>query len=65
MGKISPKKRQFKIRKIRQRREKIRKLKEKYLATKSKKKKEEIAEKMRKVSPRSPIEEILGIKKEK
>lgn len=65
MSKISRERRRFKIKRKRERRKKIKKLKEKYFATKSKTKKDEIAEKMRKTSPHSPIEEILGIKKEK
>jgi len=62
MSKVSKKRRQFEIKTKQKRRKKLKKLKEKYLATKSKRKKEEIIEKMKRIFPRSPIEEILGIK---
>ncbi|MBZ9578565.1 hypothetical protein KJA14_01810 [Patescibacteria group bacterium] len=65
MSKVSRKRRQFKIKRKGKRKKKLRKLKEKYFASKSKKEKEEIIEKMKKTSPHSPIEKILGIKKEK
>ena len=63
MGKISPKRRQFEIKRKRKRRKKIKKLKEKYLKTKGKKEKEKIIEKMKRVSPHFPIEEFLEVKK--
>jgi len=65
MSKISRKRRQFEIKRKRKRRKKLRKLKEKYSTAKTKKEREEIIEKMRKIAPHLPIGEILGVKKEK
>lgn len=62
MSKASQKRRRFEIERKLKRRRKLKKLKEKYLSSKSKKKKEEIIEKMKRISPRSPMKEILGIK---
>ncbi|MBZ9572476.1 hypothetical protein KJA15_04040 [Patescibacteria group bacterium] len=64
MSKISKKRRQFKIKRGKKKRKKIRKLKEKYFTTQSKEGKGKIIEKMRKISPHSPIEETLSVKKE-
>lgn len=65
MSKISQKRRQFQIKRKRKTREKIKKLKEKYSSAKSKKEKEQIIEKMKKISPFLPVEEILNISKNK
>ena len=62
MGKISPKKRQFEIKKKRKRKEKIKKLKEKYFATKNQKEKEKIAQKLKKIVSPGLAEEILSKK---
>lgn len=64
MSKASQKRRRFKIKRKLKRKRKLKKLKEKYFAAKSKKGKEEIIEKMKRISPNSPIEKILEIKKE-
>lgn len=61
MGKISPKRRQFEIKRKRERRKKIKKLKAKYLAAKTKEEKEKILEKILKIAPHYPIEEILKL----
>jgi len=65
MSKISPKRRQFEIRKKRKRREKIKKLKEKYFQSQSKEEKERIKEKLKKIAPHLRVEEILREKGEK
>jgi len=65
MSKVSPRRRQFVIKKRRKRRAKIQKLKEKYLQTKTKKEKEALVEKIKKISPHYPIEELLRVKNEK
>lgn len=65
MSKISRKRRQCEIKRKRKRRKKLRKLKEKYFTTNSKKEKERIIEKIRKIAPHLPIGEILGVKKKK
>ena len=51
MGKISQKRRQFEIRRKRERRKKIKKLKERYLAAKSKEEKERIIKKIKRIAP--------------
>ncbi len=61
MGKISPKRRQFEIKKKRNRRKKIKKLKAKYLSATTKEEKEKIIEKILKIAPHYPIEEILKL----
>lgn len=65
MGKISPKRRQFVIKSRRKRKVKIQKLKEKYFQAKKKKEKEDILEKIKRIAPHYPAEELLGIKNEK
>jgi len=64
MSKVSPKRRQFNIRKKSRRRKKLKKLKERYSQVKTKKEKERIVEKIKRISPYLAIEEILKIKKE-
>lgn len=61
MSKISQKRRQFEIERRQKRRKKIEKLKEKYLKAKTKEEKEEIIEKILKIAPHYPIEEILKL----
>lgn len=61
MGKESPKKRRFKIKQKQKRRKKIKKLKEKYLKAKTREEKEKIIEKILKIAPHYPIEEILKL----
>lgn len=65
MGKVSIKRRQFIIRAKRKRKQKIRKLKDKYLEAKSKSEKEKILEKIKKIAPHYPDQEILKLTKEK
>jgi len=64
MSKISQKKQHFKIKRKRERRKKIEKLKEEYLAAKTKEEKEKILEKIQKIAPRYPVEEISKLGKE-
>jgi len=59
MAKISEKRRKFIIKLKQERRKKIKKLKEKYLIAKTKEEKEKILEKIQKIAPHYPIEEIL------
>jgi hypothetical protein len=59
MSKISQKRRQFEIKRKRERRKKIKKLKEKYFKAKNEKEREKIVEKLRKIAPHLRIEEIL------
>lgn len=61
MGKVSQKRRQFEIRKRREKRKKINKLKKKYLVAKTKEEKERILEKILKIVPHYSIEEILKL----
>lgn len=63
MSKIKPKRRKFEIKKKQKRKEKIKKLKEKYLLAKNKEEKETILEKIKKIAPHYPIEEILKLDK--
>lgn len=60
-AKESLKRRRFIIRLKRKRREKIRKLREKYQKAKTKEEKEKILEKILKIAPHYPIEEILKL----
>lgn len=60
-AKESPKRRRFQIRQRQKRREKIKKLKEKYLRAKTQEEKEKIIEKISKIAPHYPIEEILKL----
>lgn len=64
MSKISPKRRSFEIKSRWKRRWKIKKLKEKYLKAKSEKEKEKIIEKILKISPSYPLEELSKEEKE-
>ena len=59
VSKISPKRRRMKIKQEIKKRQKIQKLKEKYSLAKSQKEKNEILEKLKKISPFYPIEEFL------
>lgn len=60
-AKESPKRRYFQIRQKQKRRKKIKKLKEKYLKAQTKEEKERIIEKILKIAPHYPIEEILKL----
>jgi hypothetical protein len=61
VAKETPAKRKFLIRKKQKRRKKIKKLKEKYLKAKTKEEKERIIEKILRIAPHYPIEEILKL----
>lgn len=61
MGKISPKRREFEIKKKRKRRKKLKKLKEKYFKATSEEEKKRIIEKIQKIAPHRKVEEILGV----
>jgi len=63
MSKISTKRRQFQIRAKRKRRQKIKNLKEKYFEVKSKQDKKELLEKIKKIAPHYPVEQILKLVK--
>jgi polyribonucleotide nucleotidyltransferase len=63
MSKISPKRRQFEIRKKRKRKQKIKKLREKYFKAKDEKERMKILEKMKKICPHLSEKELLGEKK--
>lgn len=63
MGKISVKRRQFKIKAKRKRKKKIEELRKKYLKAKNKGEKEKILEKIEKIAPHYPIEEVLKLDK--
>lgn len=62
-AKESPKRRRFQIRQKQKRREKIKKLKAKYLKAETAQEKEKIIEKILKIAPHYPIEDILKNKK--
>lgn len=59
MSKISPKRRQFEIKKKQKRRKKITKLREKYFITKSQEEKEKILQKVQRLAPHLSIKEFL------
>jgi len=59
MGKKSPKRRSFEIKKAQEKRRKLKKLKEKYFATTSQEEKQKIIEKILKIAPTIKIEEWL------
>jgi hypothetical protein len=61
VAKETPARRKFLIRKKQKRRKKIRKLKEKYLKAKTKEEKEKIIEKILRIAPHYPIENILKL----
>jgi hypothetical protein len=61
VAKEVPARRKFLIRKKQKRREKIKKLKEKYLKAKTKEEKEKIIEKILRIAPHYPIENILKL----
>ena len=63
MSKISQKRRQFEIKRKREKRKKIKKLKDRYLQSKSEEEKAKIIEKLKKIVPHLRLEEILGLKK--
>jgi len=56
-----PKRERFLLRKRQKRREKIRKLREKYAQTMSEKERQAIIEKIKRLSPTYPIEEVLRL----
>ncbi|HDM31818.1 MAG TPA: hypothetical protein ENG32_00395 [bacterium] len=60
-AKETPKRRRFKIKQKQKRRQKIKKLKAKYLKAKTKKEKERIIEKILRIAPHYPIENILKL----
>jgi len=63
MSKINRKRRQFEIKKKRERRQKIKKLKEKYLMAKTEEEKNKILDKIKRIAPHYPLEEILKLKR--
>ena len=65
MSKESVKRRQFDIRAKRKRKVKIKKLKEKYIKAKSKEEKDKILEKIKRISPHYPVNQIIEAGKEK
>ncbi len=62
-AKETPKRRRFQIRQKQKRRAKIKKLKEKYKKAKTKEEREKIIEKILKIAPHYPIENIVGEEK--
>lgn len=60
---ISPKRRRFEIKRKQKTKKKIKKLKEKYLIAKTKEEKEKILEKIKRIVPHYPVEEILKLYK--
>jgi polyribonucleotide nucleotidyltransferase len=62
MGKVSPKRREFEIKRKRERRKKLKKLKEKYFKATSEEEKKKIIEKIQKIAPHRKVEEVLGNK---
>lgn len=60
MGKISPSRRSFEIRKKQKRREKIKKLKEKFQNAKSEKEREEILKKIERIARIIPWKRLLS-----
>ena len=65
MSKISRKRRRFQIRQKQKRRKKLKKLIRKYLMAKTEEEKTKILEKMKKISPNSPLEKLIEREKEK
>lgn len=65
MSKVSVKRRQFQIRAKRKRKQKIKNLKEKYFETKSSQDKKKILEKIKKIAPHYPDEQILKLTQKK
>ncbi len=63
MSKITPKRRQFEIKKRQKRRKKIKKLKEKYLSAKTEEERKKILEKILKIAPHYPINSLLKLDK--
>jgi len=63
MSKISQKRRQFLIKLTQKRKKRIKELKEKYLMAKTREEKEKILEKIKKLNPFYPTEEILKLEK--
>ena len=59
MSKISVKRRQFEIKKKKKRKKKVGKLRSKYLEVKSSAEKKKILDKIKKISPHYPIDDIL------
>ena len=60
MGKVSPKRRKFIIKKKRKRREKIKKLRERYFQSQDPKERQKIIEKLKRVAPHLNLEEVLN-----
>jgi hypothetical protein len=60
MAKGSKKRRKFEIQKKKNRRRKVRKLKEKYLSTSLRRDKEQILQKIRKIAPHYPENQIVA-----
>ncbi len=65
MGKVSPSRRRFEIRKRQKRKRKIRKLKERLQEAKSEEEGREILKKIEKVAPHYPTEELTKIERKK
>jgi hypothetical protein len=61
VAKETPARRKFLIRKKQKRRKKIKKLKGKYLKAKTKEEKEKIIEKILRIAPHYPIENVLKL----
>jgi len=59
---VKPKRERFLKRKRQLRRQKIKKLREKFAKTTSEAERKRIIEKIRRLSPLYPIEEVLGVK---
>jgi len=65
MSKVSVKRRKFQIKAKRKRKQKIKSLKEKYSELKSSQDKKKILEKIKKIAPHYPAEQILKLTKKK
>ena len=63
MGKVSPKRRSFKIKKKQKRRKKIKKLKKMLMEAKTKEEREEILRKIERIAPDYPLEELASLGK--
>ena len=65
MSKVSVKRRKFQIKAKRKRKQKIKNLKERYLKVESSQEKKKILEKIKKIAPHYPDEQILKLTKKK
>jgi 2-oxo-4-hydroxy-4-carboxy--5-ureidoimidazoline (OHCU) decarboxylase len=65
MSKVSVKRRKFQIKLKRKRKQKIKNLKERYLEEKSSQEKKKILEKIKKIAPHYPDEQILKLTQKK